>query len=199
MRRPGRPIFVWAIRAGIWIAAEGRVKYDLMISRMDTSSVLLFHRNGELLDTEIVLVRECRVSAATRDGYVWELPSGSSHNPAEDALSVALKELEEETGLGLARARLKTHECRQLMATLSAHKSLLFVGEISADEMVALKAEAGKAHGVMEDGERTFVEIRTLREIITDSLVDWSTLGMIHSGLLRDFSSAANLTYRFVP
>ena len=195
MKRPERPIFMWAIRAGIWIAAEGRVKTENVISRPDTASVLLFHRNGELLDTEIVLVREARVSAATRDGYVWELPSGSSHNPAEDLLTVALKEVEEETGLKLERARLRTHECRQLMATLSAHKSLLFVGEITADEIAALKAEAGKAHGVAADGERTFVEIRTLREIIRENLVDWATVGMISSALLSDFSSAANLTY----
>jgi hypothetical protein len=75
------------------------------------------------------------------------------------------------------------HTARQMVATLSAHKAHLFSVEIGDKELDLLRSQEGTAHGVVEDTERTYVEIRTLREILENNLVDWSMLGMILSVL----------------
>jgi len=43
----------------------------------------------------------------------------------------------------------------------------------------------GTRHGVIEDTEITYVEVRTLREILEERLVDWSNVGMIMETLYR--------------
>ena len=51
----------------------------------------------------------------------------------------------------------------------------------------ALKADAasGRHHGVEADTERTYVEVRTVRELLARPLTDWSNLGMIFAALAR--------------
>ena len=52
--------------------------------------------------------------------------------------------------------------------------------------MAWLKSQKGIVHGNHqgdESGERTYVEIKTLEEILSDDLLDWSNIGMILSVL----------------
>jgi hypothetical protein len=42
-----------------------------------------------------------------------------------------------------------------------------------------LREQAGVAHGVIKETERTYVEITTLGEIRRNPNIDWSMLGMI--------------------
>ena len=64
----------WALRTKIFIAAENRTKEDVVISRRDISAVMLWKKRPNLLDSEIVLVKEFRNPARTADGFVHELP-----------------------------------------------------------------------------------------------------------------------------
>jgi hypothetical protein len=62
---------------------------------------------------------------------------------------------------------------------MSVHKAHLFSVEITEEELDWLREQAGVAHGVAEETERTYVEITTLGEIRRNANIDWSMLGMI--------------------
>jgi hypothetical protein len=78
-----------------------------------------------LLDTRVVLVREFRSNAATHDGFVHELPGGSSPTEHDDPRALAATELHEETGVTIAVERLVRHGARQCMATMLSHHAEL--------------------------------------------------------------------------
>jgi 8-oxo-dGTP pyrophosphatase MutT (NUDIX family) len=182
-------VFLWILKVAIYIASEDRVKdNEFVLARTDTSSVLLYHNpreaTGSLQEYEVVLVKEFRSPAATKDGFIRELISGSSvqkYDPQE----VACQEVHEETGMYVSPERFTRHETSQLCGTLSSHKSHLFSLEISQEEMNWFKSQKGIVHGKEEDTERTFIEVYSVHEIIENNLVDWSTLGMILSVLGR--------------
>jgi hypothetical protein len=76
-------------------------------------------------------------------------------------------------------SRLKTHEARRLVATLSSHKAHLFSAELTEKELEWFLSQDGIVHGKEEDSERTFIEVHSVQDIIENNLVDWTTLGMI--------------------
>lgn len=176
----------FAIRPSVWIKKEKRLKYnDSVVFRPDISSVVLFKKENDFLKSKIVLIKEFRNSVSTEDGFVHELPSGSSHDPLEPPEIVAQKELEEETGFSIDPKRLKVLSSRQLAATFSAHKAHAYYAEITEDELKWFEERAGKLK--INDGhltgERLYIEIKTVEEILRDDLTDWSNLGMIFSAL----------------
>jgi hypothetical protein len=174
-------VFYWVLHVQMWVAAEERVKSnEVVISRPDTAQVVLYRRGATLEDTAVVLVREFRSPAATKDGFVHELPggSGTSGDPAVQAVA----ELHEETGFAIAADRLRPLGSRQVSATVTAHRAHLFAAEITATELDRLRTSRDTPHG---DGgtERTWIEISTYGELLQGELVDWSTLGMITRAL----------------
>lgn len=177
-------VFFWILHTKIYVSAEDRIKdNEFVCARTDTSSVLLYHNplssSGSLQEHEVVLVREFRSPAATRDGFIRELPGGSSHKKGEDPMVVASEEIQQETGLYIDPARLQKHPSRRTAGTLSAHKSNLYSLEITAEEMKWFKSQEDVVHGLEEDTERTFVEVFTVGQLLKDELVDWTTLGQI--------------------
>ncbi|MEU6751337.1 hypothetical protein ABZ914_34420 [Spirillospora sp. NPDC046719] len=77
-------VFFWALHVRMHVAAEDRTKdNEIVISRPDVSVVALYRPGPSLDETTVVLVREFRSPASTPDGYVHELPGGSS--PAKAA------------------------------------------------------------------------------------------------------------------
>lgn len=173
-------VFFWALHVDVYIAQEGRHKTnEVVLARPDISTILLYRRAPVLDDSVVVLVREFRSPVSNPQGFVYELAGGSSFKPGGDPLGLAADETHEETGLALAVSRFRQHESRQLVATLSAHHAHLFSAEITEAEEAWLRAQFGVAHGVFEDTERTYVEVRTLGEIRQTRVVDWSMLGMI--------------------
>src|SRR5262249_43318572 len=71
-------LFLWALQVEIFVRAEGRSKKnEVVLGRPDASQVILLHRRPELLESEVVLVREFRSAARTSDGFVYETPGGS--------------------------------------------------------------------------------------------------------------------------
>lgn len=181
-------VFYWAIHANIYVAKENRNKVnEIVLSRFDISSILLWHYNIDIFKTKVALVREFRSPARTNDGFVHELPGGSStiiSNPNE----VIAEELKEEVGLKIDPLRLEEIQSRQLAATMSTHKSTLFTYELDDEELEWLCDNAHIPHGAdLENptGERTWIEVKTIGEILTNPLHDWATIGMIAAGLLN--------------
>ena len=192
-------VLSWVLKVNVWVASEKRNKSnEYIFSRTDISTVCLWHRPyqggqapevSEVMDTEIVLIREFRSPARTQDGMVHELPGGSSVKPGKDPLQVASEEVHEETGLIIPSTRFRALGSRQVAATVSTHHAHLFAAEVSAAEMSQAKTLAANqtVNGVEEDSERTFVEVTTFGELLAGKLVDWSTLGMITQAILGGY------------
>lgn len=181
-------VFYWALQVDIYIAAEDRHKTnEVVISRPDIAAVVLYRPGADWLDSDIVLVREFRSSARTPDGYIWELPSGSSFHESQADDVTAAHEVDEELGLTIDPQRLRRLESRQLAGTTSAHHAQAFSYALSDAELAALLRQeaAGAAHGNVAETERTCIRVRKVREVIDEPFVDWSTLGMILSAIQR--------------
>ncbi len=175
-------VFLFVLHVNMYVKSENRNKTnEVIVSRPDISSILLYHPGKTTAETEVVLVKEFRSPAATNDGNVWELPGGSASRPGIDPRENAVEELREETGLLADPSRFSVHAPRQLAATLSAHKAHLFSARITKEELEWFRAQKGIVHGDAELSERTYVEIRTVREILDSPDPDWTTIGMILS------------------
>jgi 8-oxo-dGTP pyrophosphatase MutT (NUDIX family) len=172
-------VFLWLLKADIYIASEDRHKTnEFVLSRPDISSILLWKKGESLEDSEIVIVREFRTPAATDDGFIRELVGGSAKkndHPEE----VAAEEVLEETGFAVKPERLKHHQTRQLCGTLSAHKSHFYSVELTDQEIEWFKSQKGIVHGVEADTERTFIEVYSLKDVLSNSNIDWTTLGQV--------------------
>ncbi|MFB9659949.1 nucleoside 2-deoxyribosyltransferase domain-containing protein [Glycomyces mayteni] len=175
-------VVFWAAHVRVRVSAEDRVKTnEVVLSRPDTSQVLLYRPGATLDETVIVLVREFRSPASTPDGFVHELPGGSSRGQVDPAVQ-ALDEVREETGMSFTADRLRPVGVRQVAATVSAHRAHLFAAEITEAELEWFRAQRDVPHG---DGgtERTWIELASYGEIRRRALVDWATLGMIAQAL----------------
>lgn len=179
-------VFSYVLWVNIWIENEQRHKEnEFIFTRNDLSCVLAYHRGSEFLDTKIVLVKEFRSPVRNNECFVYELPGGSSFKPSQNAIQIAADELREETGLSLSLKRFRQIQSRQLVSTLSTHHATLFAVELDCEEMGLMEASAqqSKTFGVAGDSERTYIVVKTLRECLSDDLVDCSMLGMIFNGL----------------
>jgi 8-oxo-dGTP pyrophosphatase MutT (NUDIX family) len=177
-------VFLWILQVNIYVSEEDRFKTtDFVMARPDISSVVMYKRAAALQNTKVIIIREYRPTASTPDGFVHELPSGSS-SKTKGNKETASEEVHEETGFYLKPDRLKEHEARQLAPTFSAHKSHLYSVELTDEEVEWFQSQKDIPHGVEKVSERTFVEVKTVQEILDTNLVDWSTLGMIFSVLL---------------
>lgn len=187
--RPGNRnwVFMSILHCDVHVTSENRNKTnEFVISRTDISSIVLWNRQEPLLNSEIVLVREFRSPAATSDAMIRELPGGSSAKGNEDPLEVAAEEVHEETGFSIASSRLKFEVAKQLAGTLASHKSHLFSAEISDNELKYFKEQKDIVHGNVADSEMCYIEVVTLEQLLHHKVeVDWSTLGMILSVVLK--------------
>lgn len=183
-------IFLWALHVNVHIAAENRDKInEVLIFRPDISAIVAYCRPAQtiatdelhtnVLDTEIVLVREFRSPVNNSLAMVIEVPGGSSFKSGVPPEVTAAEEMHEETGLQVAADRFIPVGVRQMASTLSAHKAHVYAVELTPDEMLSLKWEAGKVHGNEADTERTYVEVTTVGAMLGGDLVDWANVGMI--------------------
>ena len=184
----GRWIYAWGLWVNVFVAKENRHKYnETVIARSNISAAVMYYNDpNDWLNSKVVLVREFRSPAATADGFIWEVPSGSSFKPGILPEEIAADEVFEETGLRLEASRFSFCGARQLAGTFSAHSANVFSAELKEKELRWLESQQGIVHGLNtegETGERTYVEVRTLRAILSEKLVDWSNLGMILSVL----------------
>ncbi|KKT81920.1 MAG: hypothetical protein A3B99_04530 [Candidatus Yanofskybacteria bacterium RIFCSPHIGHO2_02_FULL_44_12b] len=180
-------IFACAIRPKIFIASENRTKLnDPIVLRLDISTVLMYYPTPNILDTKVVVTKEFRSASSTSDGFIYELPGGSSPF-LTDPLEVAVEEVREEVGLDIQARDLIILGSRQLAGTLSGHKAHLFGYRLTQSQLNWLESQKGIVHGADLDnptGERAYTEIWTVADILKNNLLDWSNVGMILS-LLR--------------
>lgn len=173
-------VFTWVLHVNVYVKSEGRNKSnEIVVARPDVASVLMYQRLEPLVDSLVALVREFRSPVNNNQGFVWELPSGSTHTPGVKPKKMASEECFEETGMRLAASRFTEHHARQLAATFSVHKAHLFSVEITDEEVDFLRSQKGVAHTMEGDSEQTYVELTTYGEILLGEVVDWSTVGMI--------------------
>ena len=175
-------VFLWILHAKIYVAAEKRVKdNEFVFARPDISSVCLWHEKGDsLFENEVVIVKEFRTPASTKDGFVRELPSGSSIKNISSQ-EMASEEVHEETGMYINSSRFVDLGDKQLIATFSAHKSRLFSVKLTDEEVAWFKSQRNITHGNKDDTEITYVEVLSIKNIMENNLLDWSNLGMVLS------------------
>jgi 8-oxo-dGTP pyrophosphatase MutT (NUDIX family) len=110
------------------------------------------------------------------------LPGGSSKKHGSP-LQTAVEELEEETGFSIPPNRLTKLLQRQTSASISTFSADTFVAELTSGEMAQFFNAVGTCHGVKAEGERTYIEVATVGELLDSPLTDWATLGMIFGAL----------------
>ncbi|MCK9567364.1 NUDIX hydrolase [Candidatus Pacearchaeota archaeon] len=181
---PNRTPALFAVQAKMWVENEDREKAnEVVIGRNDTAQVVLYRKVGDdKLDTEVVIVKEFRQAARTEDGCIHETPGGSSkkEKPAE---ITAVEEVSEETGLQILEERFKPIGTRQVCGTLSCHVAHAFSVELTDEEMDKIRSTANEAKGVAADTERTYREVKIIRELLETESVDWANIGIILSAL----------------
>ncbi len=181
--------FCWVLKVHVWIESEKRSKTnEFVFTRSDIACILAYVPSAAagglpsmLANTRILTVKEFRSPARTPDGFVHELPGGSSLKPEQNPLTVASHELQEETGLVVDPSRFRKGGSRQLAATLSSHKAELFIVEITPEELASVE---GKEAGVSSDTELTYVSSCSLQDVLNGTVpFDWSMVGMVVGGL----------------
>lgn len=183
-------LLCYALKVKVWVASENRHKEnEFIVSRPDISAICAYSPDPQthaLLDTKVVLVREFRSPGRTKDGFLHDLPGGSSFKPKEDPLVVASHELQEETGVEIPPARFRKIASRQLAGTFGTHKAHLFAVELKPAELqhMAMLEKRGESFGVAADTEKTYIEVRTIRDILQHELVDHACVGMIMQSCL---------------
>jgi len=178
--RPRSRLFSYVLHVNVHIEAEDRNKTNEVVSfRPDISAVVMYGYGAE---AEVVLVKEFRSSVRNEEGFVYELPGGSSKDPNEDPREVAVEEVLEETGLRLSVTEVRPLGSRQINATGASYHCNLFRTELTPEQLEQLRSDSS-AHGVEGDSERTYVEVVPMSKIIRQRLVDWSQMGMIFSAL----------------
>lgn len=189
-RLKGR-VFSYVLWVDIWIASEGRHKANEWIfARTDVACVVLYApAKGDVMDSKVVLVREFRSPARTPDGFIHELPGGGCEAADDNALERAAREVYEETGIAVAKERLRYVGSRQAVGTLSTHQVHCYAVEMTDAELAqaAAVAASGEAHG--EDGpdgeEQAYTEIETLGGLLRGEYADWTTVGLVARTLMN--------------
>ncbi|HND08902.1 MAG TPA: NUDIX domain-containing protein [Pseudomonadota bacterium] len=187
-RAAGRPPLLWALRPRVFVVGERRHKSgEVVIGRTDVSASVLFSpaKSGNIFDAKVVLVREYRSAVRNRLGFGLMLPGGSAAMASErntDPRQTAQREVAEETGLQIDPAQFEPVEAgdRQVAASLASYHCHLFRVTLRSDQLQALEATAasGKSNGA-NIGERCYVTVKTVRELLDSSDLDWSQLGMV--------------------
>lgn len=188
----GKNAFLWSVWASVEIGSEGgRVKNnELVIGRWDVSCSVVWYREEDEQNkhlhwmdrTKVVLVKEFRTAGA---GHVIELPGGSAVEEAItktiSARQLALEEMHEELGWKGDEHRLCEVGERAVCATLCAHACRAYALRATREEMAHFEQleREGASFGVEQDTEKTYVLVRTVRQIMTESLVDWANVGII--------------------
>ena len=170
-------LFLWICHVKMYIAAEDRIKdNEFILSRSNISSVVMYYKNN------IVLIKEYRSPCCNNECYVYELPGGSEINNINN-IQIAIDEVKQETDIEINSNRLQLINCRQAIATLSTHHIYAYKLELTKQEFEKIKKQENTLHGLHKDSEYTYLTIKSIDEIITNSLVDWANIGIILSAL----------------
>lgn len=179
-------IFFVSIWAKIYIRDENRYKdNEIAFMRSDISSCVLFRKDkNNILNSDIVLIKEFRTPVNNITGKVWEIAGGSSFKNDISAFNIIIEEIQEELGINIDSERLMYYQARQLQATTLTHKSHLYYCELNDAEIDYLISQKDIVKGNISETERTYTEVVKLSSILNTEVVDWSNLGQILSIIL---------------
>ncbi len=179
-------LFFITVWADIYIRDENRNKSnEVVFIRSDISSCLLYKKDPlNILNSDIVLVREFRTPVNNITGKVWEIAGGSSFKDGLSPSEIITQEIKEELGIDIEPNRLVYHQARQLQATTLSHKSHLFYCEITDEELEYLISQKNIVKGDEISTERTYTEVVKLESILDTEVVDWANIGQIMSILM---------------
>jgi len=182
-----RQVFSYVLWVKIWIEVEKRYKEnEFVFARKDISAVLAYYKDKDNDgDIKIAVIKEFRSPVNNSDGFVYELPSGSSFTLNTDPQLTAKHELEEECGITINdTTRFKYVGQRQLAATLSSHRAQLYAIELTKEEYEEIleNEKPDKTFGVAEDSEKTYLKMISISQL-QHSFLDFSMLGMIYQAL----------------
>lgn len=181
---PNGKVFSYRLWANVYISTEKRHKNnEFIFSRPDIAACVMYYTRPDIMQTEIVLIKEFRTPVNNTQGYVYELPGGSSVKPEINIQETVIGEIEEETGFKPDITKLVLEGSRQIYATLLTHKCHLFSYELSAYELNDIKMNMSKTFGNAEDTELTYIDVQKVGRILDENLVDWNNLGTILSVL----------------
>jgi 8-oxo-dGTP pyrophosphatase MutT (NUDIX family) len=179
-------VFSFSMWVKVWISAEQRYKEnEFILGRPDVSTILGYHGD------EILLVREFRSPANNDISYIDELPGGSSFKLTSytpDRLKTnAVHEFREETGVDIDPANVEFVVSKQLMSTLSVHRSHLYKVKLTDLQWAKIKEDidANKTFGVAEDTEMTYLKIIKSKDVFKEPGIDFSMIGMICTALQK--------------
>lgn len=187
-----KKLFLSVFKPSVYIKEEDRIKSnEFVVARTDISHICAYYRpDNEVLNSEIVLVKEFRIPVRNNKGYVYELPGGSSLKDNSSALETASQELEEEIGIKVEPERFKFIDSRQSASTLCSHKINLYSVRLTKDEIDKIKKDSQNnvTHGIQEATELTYSLVVTYNDILKGKYpVDFTNLGMINLGMINCF------------
>jgi nucleoside 2-deoxyribosyltransferase len=173
------PLFI-ALHVAMKVHGEDRVKSnEAVIIRPSLVTVCAYCPGDTSADDRFILVKEYRTSVMNAQGFVFEFPEGSSWQPGDDPVAVAMAEFAQETGIRLARERFQLLERRQMAATMIATDAWLVAVRLEPAEMEGIMAQQGAIHGNSLETERTALQVLTRRQLMEGRLVDYATLGQL--------------------
>jgi len=189
-----RSVFSYVLWVKVWIEAEERFKEnEWVFARTDIGATVLYRNphpdEFDVLDTEIVLVKEFRSPGRTPDGFIHELPGGSCEGNDDSARVSAAREVYEETGIAIPDDRFRYIGSRQPLGILSTHKAHCFAVELTEDEMVNAKklADSNTTFGEEQDSELTYVEVVSVKDLFQREDSDWTTLGIVMRAITQTY------------
>ncbi|MBD2461346.1 nucleoside 2-deoxyribosyltransferase domain-containing protein [Oscillatoria sp. FACHB-1407] len=169
-----------AIHVAMKVKGEERIKSnEAVIIRPSIVTVCVYCLGKTRNRDRFVLIKEYRTSALNAQGFVFELPGGSSFKPGIELSELAMEELEEETGMRFSQDRFRMVTQRQIVATLVANEALLMAIELEPAEMDAIAAQARQTYGNFSETEQTYLHVFTREQIMEGGFVDFVTLGQI--------------------
>lgn len=180
---PSGFVFSYMMHVSIWVELENRFKSnEIIVSRRNVSNVIAY------TDDKIVLIKEFRSPVSNSEGFIYELPGGSSFDDAIDPLENARTEFFEEAGFYVKdKTRFRHVADRQLAATVVTHKANLYAIKLTNEEIEKIE-ELGREKeentlNIRDNDEHTYTVVIN-REDLFKLPVDFSTIGMIYSAIL---------------
>jgi len=180
---PSGFVFSYMMHVSIWVELENRFKSnEIIVSRRNVSNVIAY------TDDKIVLIKEFRSPVSNAEGFIYELPGGSSFDDAIDPLENARTEFFEEAGFYIEDKTRFSHVAdRQLAATVVTHKANLYAIKLTNEEIEKIE-ELGREKeentlNIRDNDEHTYTVVIN-KEDLFKLPVDFSTIGMIYSAII---------------
>lgn len=177
-------VFFFSAKVSVWVEAEQRFKRNESIfSRTDISAIVASYKNPSTGQRFFVLVKEFRSPVNNNEGFIYELPGGSSFKNI-DFKQNACDEFREEVGLHIKDlSRFYFVSAKQICATFSTHITHLYRLDLTEEEFNIIE-EFSKSQKVLgeNDEEKTYVTI-VEEEQLEYYNIDFGTLGMIYNSI----------------